>query len=160
MSATQIVATLQGHELVLQSELNEINNDIVLLQQMNNRYSVQCGISSFQLALSHLVNLRAEKERLLVQVTSQLRVMQDHVASSTALVSQLSLGGVPVSNSVVLATPIVAPRVGGASSIVAVGDTPYVLPAGGPGVVHVHTPSGLVVTTNSSILANSPQRRN
>ena len=170
-----IVANLQAHQLVLTKELNEINNDLVALQQMGFRYEVQCGIS-FRPAVDHLVVLRAQKEQLLSQVNSQLAMVQDSVASSTQLVNQMNamassftsavpkgllpsqqyIASTPAPSTFQLPHPARSPV---ASSAVHVTNADIVSSSlYGSEVVHIQGPSGLIVSTNSSILAHSPQR--
>ncbi|CUI14616.1 Hypothetical protein, putative [Bodo saltans] len=173
MAASNIIANLQGNELVLSSEITAISADIAVLEVMRARYSIQCGIPSLDLALAHLLQLRSTKEVLLAQVTSQLRSMEVHVASSAALVNRLSVGVVPSALSYVAdphfyysdrtLSPVAAPSLilSGSPyrSTYVTSAIPTVIPAPNPsGVVQLHTAGGLVVTTNSSILANSPGR--
>jgi hypothetical protein len=168
-----IVTNLQAHQLVLTKELTEINSDLVALQQMGLRYEVQCGIS-FRPALDHLIVLRAQKESLLSQVNAQLAQVQDSVASSTHLIHQMnSMGMAGLSSAISPAKPIapmpsvtatvppnlVQLRPHGASSAVHVTSADIVSPSlYGPQMVHIQAPSGLLVSTNSSILAHSPNR--
>lgn len=161
-----VVASLQAHQLVLTRELTEINNDIVALQQMGCRYEVQCGIS-FHPAVDHLVILRAEKERLLGQVNAQLVHVQQSVASSSQLVDQLNafqggttqhyqhtLQSFPLPASAVRSVaPIVTPSRANVSNADIVSQSLY-----GPQVIHIQGPGGFTVSTNSTILANSPNR--
>jgi hypothetical protein len=178
MAASNIITTLQGNELVLSSEITAISSDIAVLDMMRARYSIQCGIPSLDVALSHLLQLRSTKEGLLAQVTSQLRSMEVHVASSAALVNRLAVGAVPSAPSVLsyAGEPLVyyadrtlSPVRGSAPPVLLQAGSPYrstyvtsavptIIPAPHNGVVQLHTAGGLVVTTNSSILANSPGR--
>jgi hypothetical protein len=165
MSASHIVANLQGHVMVLSSELNEIQADLMVLQHMEGRYAVQCGISSFDAPVMNLLRLRDQKQSLLAQVQSQLGAMEDHVASSTALVHTLNYGAPPSSTSYVHRQPqsgnslstVLSYPAGSSTPFISSAELPFVIPAA-PGMVHVHTPGGFVVTTNSAILANSPLR--
>ena len=167
-----VVANLQAHQLVLTKELNEINNDLIALQQMGYRYEAQCGIS-FRPAVDHLVVLRAQKEQLLSQVNAQLAMVHDSVASSTHLVNQMNALASGSSNNYDGSTHIpatLAPsafqlRSPAAKSSSGVSSAVHVTSADivssslyGPEVVHIQGPSGLVVSTNSTILAHSPQR--
>jgi hypothetical protein len=171
-----IVANLQAHQLVLTKELTEINNDLVALQQMGFRYEAQCGIS-FRPAVDHLVVLRAQKEGLLSQVNAQLGLVQDSLASSTQLVNQMNstsfVGAAAAASpqklsypsfSVTASLPPSAVQlrpVSGTAASSAVHVTSADIVSStlyGPQVVHIQGPSGLLVSTNSTILAHSPQR--
>lgn len=165
MSATNILANLQGHQIVLQRELEEINSDLVQLQQMGARYTLQNGIS-FSPAVEQLMILRAEKETLLQQVTLQLTSMQSTIASSSQLVTQLQhqpfvAPPPPPPATVATTSPSRTTRWGGSRSAFASVDAPLSAFAGGVpnGMVHLTAPGGLMVTTNSTILSNSPARQ-
>lgn len=153
-----IVANLQAHQLVLSRELQEINNDIVALQQMGSRYELQCGIS-FHPAIDHLVVLRAAKERSLGQVNAQLAMVQESVASSSSLVSQLNAAANREASAAYdEPVPAVRHRVPTTTGVHVTTANIVSSSLYGPEVVHIQGPGGLLVSTNSSILANSPQR--
>ena len=172
MSAGNILANLQGHQCVLQRELEEINSDLVQLQQMASRYTVQNGIS-FSPAIEQLTGLRIEKESLLAQVGTQLASMQATMSTSNQLVSALQHQPVVAPSLIIPATasPSRGTRwnnsavpMGVASPSIANSMTRSQLDAslagGVPnGVVHLSAPGGLMVTTNSTILSNSPARQ-
>lgn len=158
-----IITRLQGNEAVLSSEITTITADINVMEQMRARYAIQCGIPSFEPALTQLYQLRSSKESLLAQVRSQLFSMRQHVESSSLLVQRLTVAGqpstlyIPAPQSTGFETTIVPVTHVSPSRTVYVA-SPSSLPAVQPGVVHLQANNGLVVTTNSSILANSPLR--
>jgi hypothetical protein len=66
----QVIRTLQAHQSVLQAELQEINTDIQLMGQLNNRYHAN-GVP-FDTNLYHLDALRQEKEVILHELSHQI----------------------------------------------------------------------------------------
>ena len=227
-----VVNNLQGHQVVLQQELAEINADIATLQGMHARYSSQNGIY-FDSAVHNLIALRCEKEALFNNISGQVAALSDTIQQSTMLAQNLSrltsggpgaaaggfgfgaaaaggFGGAGVNttfnnpNASTMHSNVSAFGGGGGSRMAGgVGSSSFVhqyphhsTVGGGGGVnascahcpvhgggggasasfhghsgvgvggvsivpsgaVNINTPGGLVVTTNSSILANSPRR--
>jgi hypothetical protein len=170
MSINQLVSNLQGHELVLQSEINEIQADLQVLSRMHGRYSSQCGIS-FAPAMDHLTGLMREKERQLTQVTAQLRSIQDQVATSSALISQLSFSPhLHGQSTLSMSSPTRQPLTGHEVSRAVAGAPQTLLESATSAPANVSqspggesfqwlAPNGMIVTTNSAILGHSPQRQ-
>ena len=92
MDMSTIIANLQGHQVVLTREIEEVSSDLTILQQMGSRYQSQTSVS-LDTALHHLLLLKAEKEQLLFQVHAQLSSMQSAFTTSSKLVTELSSGG-------------------------------------------------------------------
>eukprot|EP00164_Ancoracysta_twista_P023993 GFYU01045209.1.p1 GENE.GFYU01045209.1~~GFYU01045209.1.p1 ORF type:complete len:222 (+),score=8.58 GFYU01045209.1:632-1297(+) len=79
----QVIRTLQAHQAVLQAELQEINTDIHLMGQLNNRYHAN-GVP-FDTNLYHLDALRQEKEVILHELSHQINNLYGSLQQSMQL---------------------------------------------------------------------------
>ena len=176
--STNVIGTLQGHQLVLSRELEEITADLVVLQGMSSRY-LQSDIT-FTQGLDSLTRLRNEKEQQLSNVIRQIQSMEQSLQQSNALVNDLQrMGNVTQQSAVPLGRGLGAAN---ATQSQSTATYQYVTPANtdraptGPPPARPHystmlpgtstqapmvtlaAPSGLLVSTNSSILTHSPHR--
>ena len=93
---SQVIRTLQGHEAVLQAELEEINQDIHILGQLNNRYHAN-GVP-FDSNLHHLEALRQEKTVILHELSHQIAKLHNSVQQSIQLASAVAASNQHVSS--------------------------------------------------------------